>query len=172
MAPTGDDTSEKNWPALRRAGVLNTFVNKHVRLIEMADRRAQVMITINAFLIPFVASQLNVGEHRVTIIVFMVFALLSIYTSVISLLPKQYGDSENRDYQLFHFTGIQRFDEDEYLERMRNAFEDSEGLLPYVAYDLYHISTCILRPKFLWLRISYFTFLTGLSISLLLFCLL
>jgi hypothetical protein len=39
-------------------------------------------------------------------------------------------------------------------------------------HDYDHISTCILKPKFLWLRISYFTFLTGLSFSLLLFCLL
>lgn len=91
---------------------------------------------------------------------------------MISLLPKHYGDSKNRDFQLFHFSGIQRFEEGEYLERMRKAFEDSEGLLPYVAYDLYHLSTCILRPKFFWLRVSYFTFLTGLSVALLLFCLL
>lgn len=69
-------STDKHWPALRRTGVLNTFINKHVRFIEMADRRAQVMITINAFLIPFVASQLHAGEHRVTIVVFMVFALL------------------------------------------------------------------------------------------------
>lgn len=172
MNHSQNDASDNHWPAVRRAGVLNTFVNKHVRFIDMADRRAQVMITINAFLIPFVASQLHSAEHRITIIVFMVFALLSIYAAVISLLPKHYGDSENRDFQLFHFTGIQRFEENEYLERMRQAFQDSEGLMPYVAYDLYHISNCILRPKFLWLRISYFSFLTGMSISLLLFCLL
>ena len=171
MAPGADNAPDNHWPALRRTGVLNTFIHKHVRFIELADRRAQVMITINAFLIPFVASQLHVTEHRVTIIVFMVFALLSIYAAVISLLPKHYGDSKNRDFQLFHFTGIQRFDEDDYLERMKAIFADSEGLVPYLAYDLYHISTCILRPKFLWLRISYFTFLTGLSVSLLLFCL-
>lgn len=71
---------------------------------------------------------------------------------------------------MFHFTGIQEFEEDDYLRRMDEAFADSEGLVPYVAYDLYHISTCILKPKFLWLRISYFTFLFGLSLSLLLFC--
>jgi len=172
MAHGEDDTPDHHWPALRRTGVLNTFINKHVRFIEMADRRAQVMITINAFLIPFVASQLHVVEQRVTIVVFMVFALLSIYAAVISLLPKHYGDSKHRDFQLFHFTGIQRFEEDEYLERMEAVFEDSKGLVPYLAYDLYHVSTCILKPKFLWLRISYFTFLTGLSVSLLLFCLL
>lgn len=164
--------SDRHWPALRRTGVLNTFINKHVRFIEMADRRAQVMITINAFLIPFVASQVRVGEHRVTVVVFMIFALLSIYAAVISLLPKHYGDSKSRDFQLFHFTGIQRFEEEEYMRRMEEVFADSEGLVPYVAYDLYHISTCILKPKFFWLRISYFTFLFGLSLALLLFCLL
>lgn len=87
MTATNED-DEAHWAALRRTEVLNTFVNKHVRFIEMADRRAQVMITINAFLIPFVASQLRLGEDRLTIIVFMVFSLLSIYAAVISLLPK------------------------------------------------------------------------------------
>ena len=164
------EADSSDWPALRRTGVLTTFVDKHVQFIRMADRRAQVMITINAFLIPLVASQLRSEVKEFTIMFFMGSALVSIYAAVISLLPKHYGSSPYKNFEMFHFTGIQKFSEEEYMERMRKLFHDDAGLMPYVAFDLYHMSTCILKPKFFWLRVSYFTFLFGLSISLILFC--
>ncbi len=138
---------DPRWPAVRRATILAAFINKHVQLILLSDRRAQVIITINAFLIPLVLSQVPIEEHRAAISVFILGCFVSVLAGLISLLPKKYSSDKSAELELFHFTGIQAYSEDEYMERVRIALEDEHSLSRYVAYDLYHISTCILRAE-------------------------
>lgn len=158
--------NQSHWPAVRRATILAAFVQKHVQFILLSDRRAQVIIAINAFLIPLVLSQIPAGEHRIAVGGFIIGCLGSIFAALISLLPKKYSSDRSGELELFHFTGIQAYSEEEYMERVRRALEDDQSLGKYVAYDLYHISTCILRPKFLWIRISYFAFAIGLILGM------
>jgi ABC-type transport system involved in cytochrome bd biosynthesis fused ATPase/permease subunit len=156
---------ESRWPAVRRATILAAFIQKHVQFILLSDRRAQVIIAINAFLIPLVLSQVSIEEHRTAIVVFIAGCFVSVFAALVSLLPKKYSSDRAAELELFHFTGIQAYSEEEYMERVRRALEEDDSLSKYVAYDLYHISTCILRPKFLWIRVSYFAFSAGLILG-------
>ena len=160
---------DKKWPALRRTGVLSSILDKHVRFIALADRRAQVMLAMYAFLIPLSLAGTKNPAWLPSLIIFIVFALASACCAFLSLLPKRYNAVENCDCQMLHFSGISRFSESDYMERMQAMLNDEDRLAAAVTRDIYHISRDILKPKFLWVRISYLLFFSGSTLSILTF---
>ncbi len=160
---------DKKWPALRRTGVLSSILDKHVRFIALADRRAQVMLAMYAFLIPLSLAGTKNPAWLPALIIFIVFALASACCAFLSLLPKRYNAVENCDCQMLHFSGISRFSESDYMERMQAMLNDEDRLAAAVTRDIYHISRDILKPKFLWVRISYLLFFSGSTLSILTF---
>ena len=170
-----DSASDLKWAALRRTGVLNNIQNKHVQFIALADRRAQVMLAMYAFLIPLsIAGTSSTPRWNPALIIFIIFAMASACCALLSLLPKRYNAVETCDCQMLHFSGISSLEESDYMERMQAMLHDQERLAAAVTRDIYHISRDILKPKFLWMRISYLLFFAGSSLSLLtlvLYCL-
>jgi hypothetical protein len=158
---------DQNWPALRRTGVLNSILDKHVRFIALADRRAQVMLALYAFLIPLSLAGTKNPTWFPALIIFLVFALASACCAFLSLLPKRYNAVQECDCQMLHFSGICRFSESDYMERMQAMLNDEERLAAAVTRDIYHISRDILKPKFRWMRISYLLFFVGSTLSIL-----
>ena len=88
--PNPTPSAENHWPALLRGSVLSSAQSKHVQYISLADRRAQVVITINAFLIPIAISAYQIQEIRIGITLYVIAAALSIFFAVICLMPKRY----------------------------------------------------------------------------------
>jgi hypothetical protein len=157
---------EEKWPALRKSNILSNILNKHVQFIALADRRAQGTLTIFAFLIPLSIAGMGNPAIKVAMSIFLLFALASACCALLSLLPKRYNAVKECDCQMLHFSGISRFKESEYMERMKVMLNDKERLAAAVTLDIYHISHDILRPKFLWMRISYFLLFTGSAIAI------
>ena len=163
-----DSPNQSRWQALFRGSLLSTTMNKHVSYVGLADRRAQGIITINSILIPLALSGSQNPIFMNGALVAIATALLSISTAIFSLYPKRYGHKNHAHRDLLHFSQIQRFSEERYLELMKEALEDTGLLAEMITQDLYHISQRILHPKFFWLKISYFSFFIGNLIALLL----
>ncbi|MEN8663003.1 MAG: Pycsar system effector family protein [Lentimonas sp.] len=163
---TQQPTQPKNWPALLRGSVLSSTQSKHVHYISLADRRAQVIITINAFLIPLTLSGYTMPEIRLGITLFTLAAALSIFFAIISLMPKRYKADASSGCNLLHFSGIWEYDEASYKELMRGALESRTTITELMVSDIYHLSNDVLRPKFRWIRLSFYAFLAGLSCAL------
>jgi hypothetical protein len=159
-------TETSNWPALLRGSVLSSVQSKHVQYIALADRRAQVIITINAFLIPLTLSGYEKPEIRVGLLLFVLAAALSIFFAIISLMPKRYKADASGSANLLHFSGIWQYDEAEYKASMQASLENRNTITELMVSDIYHLSHDVLRPKFRWIRLSFYAFLTGLSCAL------
>jgi len=170
MTETSQSTPETtNWPALLRGSVLSSVQSKHVQYISLADRRAQVIITINAFLIPLILSGYkSMPEIRLGILVVVICAAFSIFFAVMSLMPKRFKGNHQGSRGLLHFSGIWGHNEAEYLEHMRVALDDRTTITEYMVSDIYHLSNDVLRPKFFWIRLSFYAFLSGLAASIIL----
>ncbi len=169
MTEKSKSTPETNhWPALLRGSVLSSVQSKHVQYISLADRRAQVIVTINAFLIPLILSSYkSMPEIRFGMLIVVVCAALSIFFAVMSLMPKRYRGNHQGSRSLLHFSGIWEHNEAEYIEHMRLALDDRTTITEYMVSDIYHLSHDVLRPKFFWIRLSFYAFLSGLAASLL-----
>jgi len=83
-----------------------------VQYISLADRRAQVIIAINAFLIPLALSAYDNAAIRLGILLFILTAALSIFFAIVSLMPKRYRPDPSGQRNLLHFSGIWQYDED------------------------------------------------------------
>lgn len=151
-----------NWPALLRGSVLSSAQSKHVQYISLADRRAQVIITINAFLVPLALSAYDNAEIRLGILLFILAATLSIFFAIISLMPKRYRPDPTGQRNLLHFSGIWQYDEDAYKALMRESLESRNTITELMVSDIYHLSNDVLRPKFFWIRLSFYAFLAGI----------
>jgi len=155
-----------NWPALLRGSVLSSTQSKHVQYISLADRRAQVVITINAFLIPLAISAYQNPQIRIGITLYVLAAALSIFFAVMCLMPKRYQMTADGKSNLLHFSGIWQYDEDTYKAMMCEALESRNTITELMVSDIYHLSNDVLRPKFRWMRLSFYAFLTGLFSAL------
>jgi hypothetical protein len=165
--PTTAPPHITNWPALLRGSVLSSTQSKHVKYIALADRRAQVVITINAFLIPLAISAYPNTQIRIGITLYVLAAALSIFFAVMCLMPKRYQTTASGESNLLHFSGIWLHDEDSYKSMMREALESRNTITELMVSDIYHLSNDVLRPKFRWMRLSFYSFLSGLLSALL-----
>ncbi len=165
--PNPTPSAENHWPALLRGSVLSSAQSKHVQYISLADRRAQVVITINAFLIPIAISAYKIQEIRIGITLYVIAAALSIFFAVICLMPKRYQRDATGKTNLLHFSGIWLHDEATYKALMRDSLENRNSITELMVSDIYHLSHDVLRPKFRWMRLSFYAFLTGLFSALL-----
>ncbi len=152
------------------ANLLSAALNKQVTTIRIADQRARTILTINAFLIPLVLSQIDNPRCTQAGPAFVALAFLSISCALFGLLQNKIkiGPSDTHP-GLFHFSSIHKMKEADYLEAMQRVLHKNNGLEMHIAHDIYHLSHDILRPKFRWIRASYLLFVTGLIGSGLLF---
>lgn len=147
--------------------MLSSAQSKHVQYISLADRRAQVVITINAFLIPLAISAYPHAQIRLGITLYVLAAALSIFFAVMCLMPKRYQNAPGSKSNLLHFSGIWLYDEDTYKGLMRESLESRNTITELMISDIYHLSHDVLRPKFQWMRLSFYAFLAGLLSALL-----
>jgi len=145
-----------------RGTVLSSAQSKHVQYISLADRRAQVIIAINAFLIPLALSAYDNAAIRLGILLFILTAALSIFFAIVSLMPKRYRPDPSGQRNLLHFSGIWQYDEDTYKALMRDSLESRNTITELMVSDIYHLSNDVLRPKFRWMRFSFYAFLAGM----------
>ncbi|MGF1451690.1 MAG: hypothetical protein ACFB21_06400, partial [Opitutales bacterium] len=75
---------DPRWATLLRGTLLQATLSKHVQYVSMADRRAQAVIAIHAFLIPVALGQ--VPEHHEAV-VFITFGAISVLAAVMCLIP-------------------------------------------------------------------------------------
>jgi hypothetical protein len=157
------------WEAAFRGSTLSAIMSKHVQYVGFADRRAQGIITINAFLIPLALAAINHPHFGAGAPITILTGLVSIIFAVWSLYPKNYASKYGKK-NLFHFSQIGKFSEEEYMKMMREATSDNRTLTEMVSRDLYHLSRYVLKPKFALLRASYFIFVAGNVTAVLLAC--
>ncbi|MDF2379227.1 MAG: DUF5706 domain-containing protein [Candidatus Gracilibacteria bacterium] len=162
-------STQQKFEGIFRGSILGTTINKHVAYIGLADKRAQGIITINAILIPLSLNGLNNPMFKAGAIIVVLTAILSIATAIFSLYPRSYQHThESKTPDLLHFRKIASMSEAKYMEEMKKMTKTPNKLTELMIQDLYHISRIIVTPKYDMLKKSYFIFLVGNSLALLL----
>ncbi len=155
-------SSEEKWSAMLRGQIISATLNKMMVVMRLADQKAQVLIFMNSILIPVCINEVSNPAFQNAAIISIVTSVLSILTSMICIYPKRkYRNSGHRDINLLHFNDIGHLEKDEYMEMFKPVFNDSEKISEAAIYDIYDLSRYSLRPKFMWLKISYGIFALG-----------
>jgi len=151
----------------------------HLRLSEMADHKANILISVNSIIISVILSVLlrKLSEETYLIIPTIIFLLVSVVTIVVSILatrPKISGGSftmeevKEKKTNLLFFGNFYKATYPQYNEAMRDMMLDTDYLYGSLIKDIYYLGK-VLGRKYKLIRMAYNIFMIGIVVSVLAF---
>lgn len=154
-----------------------TTYHTHIHLSGIADRKAQILISINAILISVIISIIsysNLAETRPTLLIpiclFVIPGMVSLILAVLSARPKvtkrHIADlsPEVRKTHLLFFSHATQLAVEQYIDEMSQLLADRKSLQNAFHRDIYHLGS-VLDYKFRLLHKAYTLFLLGFITS-------
>ncbi len=151
----------------------------HIRLSEMADSKANILISVNAIIISVILSVLlrKLQSDPYLTIPTLVFLISSVSTIVIAIMatrPKvNHGtfnedDVRNKKTNLLFFGNFHSMKFDEYERAMKVMMQDADYLYGSMLADIYNLGV-VLGRKYKLIRLAYTLFMIGIICSVLAF---
>ncbi len=137
--------------------MLRLTSENHMRLSEMADNKANILISVNAIIISVILSvlirKIEVDKHlAIPTFIFLATALTTIVISILATRPKITNgnftreDILNRKTNLLFFGNFFKSELEEYKWGMSTMMKDPEYLYGTLVDDIYYLGYCA-RPK-------------------------
>lgn len=171
--------NEKSGTTKGMQTMLRLTSTNHIQLSEMADNKANILISVNAIIISIIISVLlrKLQTDPYLAIPTMVFLFFSVVTMVLGILatrPKTntgiFADEDvaNKKTNLLFFGNFHNMELNQYENAMRSMMGDSDYLYGSMVQDIYYLGK-VLGRKYKLLRWAYNIFMVGIVISVILF---
>lgn len=177
-------TLKKNRVKLPERGIETMFrvaLRNHITLSDIADTKANILLSINAIIISVALSSLipkldNPSNHYLIIpsVIFVLFTVASIVLSVLATRPNvtkgkfNKQDVIDRKVNLLFFGNFHQMKLEEFEWAMREMMQDRDYLYGSLTKDLYFLGL-VLNRKYSILRLTYSVFLIGIIVSVISF---
>lgn len=159
--------------------MLRLTSQNHLKLSDMADSKANILISVNAIIISVILGVLlrKLSEETYLIIPTIIFLLVAVTTIVISILatrPKisegnfTMDDVKSRKTNLLFFGNFYKATYEQYDLAMRELMMDTDYLYGTLVKDIYFLGI-VLGRKYKLLRLAYNIFMIGIIVSVLAF---
>ncbi len=158
-------------------------LKNHVKLSDIADTKANILLSVNAIIISVALSILvpkldnpSNGHLILPTIVLITCSIVAIFFSILSTRPKvtqgffTKKDIKDRKVNLLFFGNFHSVSLEDYTWGMNELMNDKEYLYNSMIKDLYFLGK-VLHKKYNLLRVTYNIFLAGLLISITAFAL-
>ncbi|MXN89897.1 HD domain-containing protein [Flavobacterium sp. Sd200] len=156
-------------------------LNNHTRLSEIADSKANILLSVNAIIISIALSTLIPkldapgNAHLIgPTFIMMLFSTVSIVFAILSTRPKvttgtfTRKDVEDRKVNLLFFGNFYKMPLDEYEWAVNDLMKERDYLYNAMIKDLYFLGK-VLNRKYNLLRITYNIFMVGIILSVVAF---
>lgn len=155
--------------------MLRLTSENHLRLSDMADSKANILISVNAIIISVILGVLirKLEESpylAVPTVIFLVASLTTIVISIIATRPKITGgtftsqDILDKQANLLFFGNFFKASYAEYNAAMRSMMGDTDYLYGSLIKDIYTLGT-VLGRKYRLVRLAYNVFMIGIIVS-------
>lgn len=169
----------KDLPTKGIQTMLRLTSGNHLKLSEMADHKANILISVNSIIISVILGVLfrKLQDEPYLVIPSSIFLLVSVITIVVSILatrPKLGGgtftneDVINRKTNLLFFGNFHKAPFEQYSEAMRKMMRDPSYLYGSLVNDIYQLAV-VLGRKYRLIRLAYNIFMFGIVISVIAF---
>ena len=161
--------------------MFRTTLNNHTRLSEIADSKANILLSVNAIIISISLSTLipkldSPGNAHLIMPTFtlLLFSVVSIIFAIMSTRPKVTSgvftrkDIEDKKVNLLFFGNFYKMPLTEYEWAVNELMKDRDYLYNSMIKDLYFLGL-VLNRKYKLLRITYTVFMVGIICSFLAF---
>lgn len=156
-------------------------INNHTRLSEIADSKANILLSVNAIIISIALSTLlpRLASAKNEYLIFptltmlavsvvcIVFAIMATRPNV-TRMPFTDEDVKERKVNLLFFGNFNQLSMDEYEDAMDELMNDRKYLYFSLSRDLYFLGK-VLERKYKLLRITYTIFLIGTILTVIAF---
>ncbi len=173
-----DDLTISDANSLTTKGIqtmLRLTSENHLKLSDMADHKANILISVNSIIISVILGVLlrKLEEEPALIIPTIFFLLVAVVTIVLSILatrPKvSRGNFSEQDVldkktNLLFFGNFYKVPFEKYDAAMRRMMKDPDYLYGSLIKDIYMLGV-VLGRKYRLIRIAYYIFMIGLVIS-------
>ena len=160
-------------------GLLRTTLRNNTDFTNIADNKANVLLSLNAlmltFFIPLILPNIDlVREYRLTIplVIFVLTSLVTIYISFLVLRPGKFGDQrvsfqKGRQLSPFFFGNFEKMSKEDYLTHFDSVLSDERRVKEFLSNDFYFMGLR-LGEKMKQVRRAFNIFIMGLIFSILL----
>jgi predicted metal-dependent HD superfamily phosphohydrolase len=159
--------------------MLRLTSENHLRLSDMADRKANILISVNAIIISVILGVLfrkleEVPQYTIPTVIFLAVAVVTIVLSIIATRPQISGgtfteqDVFNKKTNLLFFGNFHRASYDQYNTAMKDMMRDTDYLYDSLLKDIHTLGT-VLGRKYRLLHLAYNIFMIGIVVSVIAF---
>jgi predicted metal-dependent HD superfamily phosphohydrolase len=177
-------TEKLDKPEKSERGIDTLFrvtLSNHTRLSEIADSKANILLSVNAIIISISLSTLipkldspSNAHLIIPTFVLVLFSVVTIIFAILSTRPKVTSgtftplDIKERKVNLLFFGNFYKMPYLEYENAVNEMMKDREYLYNSMIKDLYYLGL-VLERKYRLLRITYNVFMVGIIVSVLTF---
>ncbi|MEO8111232.1 MAG: Pycsar system effector family protein [Ginsengibacter sp.] len=173
---------EKDKSGLMSKGIqtmLRLTSENHLKLSDMADHKANILISVNAIIISVILSVLlrKLQEEQYLLVPTVIFLVVAVTTIVISILATRPKISEGtftpediaqKKTNLLFFGNFHKATYEQYNLAMRDMMLDTDYLYGSLIKDIYFLGV-VLGRKYRLIRWAYNIFMIGIVVSVLAF---
>lgn len=171
--------NEKQGTTKGMQTMLRLTSTNHLNLSEMADSKANILISVNAIIISVILSVLlrKLGEDPYLTIPTLIFLTSSVVTIVLAIIATRpqvntgvfkEEDVAAKKTNLLFFGNFHKMEFQAYSDAMKTMMKDADYLYSSMVQDIYVLGT-VLGRKYKLLRIAYTLFMIGIIVSVLAF---
>jgi predicted metal-dependent HD superfamily phosphohydrolase len=177
-----NDKNRKEKESRSERGIVAMFrimSDTHTNLSQMADSKANIMISVNTIVLSIMVSLLLgklqfYPEYIVPTIILVLVCLFAVIYAILATRPNISGgtftreDILNKQINLLFFGNFFKVELPDYEWAMKEMMNDKEYLYGSMIKDIYFLGVVLAR-KYKFLRISYNIFMFGLIIAIIAF---
>jgi predicted metal-dependent HD superfamily phosphohydrolase len=175
----GPVLNEKQGTTKGMQTMLRLTSSNHIRLSEMADKKANILISVNAIIISLILSillrKLQTDPYLTyPSIIFLTTSVATIVVAILATRPKLSAgtfaeeDIVNKKTNLMFFGNFHKMPQEKYENAMRTMMKDPDYLYSSIIQDIYSLGA-VLGKKYKLVRLAYNLFMYGIVISVLAF---
>ncbi|MDG5490294.1 Pycsar system effector family protein [Psychroserpens sp. SPM9] len=154
-------------------------LRNHIKLSDIADTKANILLSVNAIIISVVLanliSKLDTNPYLTwPTVIFTLFSVISMVMSIIATRPNVTSgqftkeDVKNQKVNLSFFGNFHKMELEEFEWAIRELVNDKDYIYKALTKDLYFLGK-VLERKYRLLRITYTVFMIGIIVSLIAF---
>lgn len=144
----------------------------HVELSSMADKKANMLITVSSLIITLSIGYISDPIFRWPAVVIIFFCIGTIFTAAYAAMPKvdlkQMPNFESQRFNPLFFASFMHMEYDEYRELMNDLLDHPDSVYELQVRELYQMGVFLGHKKYRFIRYSYAIFIVGIVVSVVL----
>lgn len=151
--------------------MVRTVQTVTVQLSQMADQKASILMGATFVVFTVAIGQASRTDMPAALAVLALFAFVSAVLAVTAVLPRVSPLSAPRDGNILFFGTFSQLSEDEFVTQVKALLHEDEDYIGAMLRDIYQNGSVLARRKYRFLSLAYRTFITGLTLTFVVFLL-